>query len=262
VISQIYGYNPVALNTTWPWRTAAVSRRHRESPVTAGIVTAAGLEVVRPGPLKQICVCPRIYVAERFARPREIASLLDLAHDRRALRRRGIEVQRRYPDRKDDTPRFHFELPVEEHDAALRALANRMHDAIRARRTHLSDVVFRYREYARGHHHRLHRDNFRIGTRSLVATMLLYLNDTEVGGETFFPYARPAPVLVHPGGDASRCGSIIGRTDRSTEGPRTRRQCRGTKSTLANFLCLPRRFARIAPVATMAIPNSRITVRL
>ena len=90
---------------------------------------------------------------------------------------------------------FSFEMPIEG-DAALAGIRRRIQRVVGME----SDVAstFRFRRYAEGESHRAHLDQYEIEGRLLVATAMLYLTDTERGGETFFPHAQPGPVEIDP----------------------------------------------------------------
>ncbi len=139
-------------------------------------------------PLTQLSRTPRLYLADEFATDEEIAHILRVAGDRDALTRQGI-------DTKHDTTGFSFEMPVPG-DACLEAYAARIHAAVGM--TNDIGGSLRFRRYRIGESHPPHLDCYRIGESCLVATALLYLNDTEAGGETTFPRALPAPVAVRP----------------------------------------------------------------
>ncbi len=201
----------------------------------------------------QICERPRIYVIDRFATPREMTHVDALAGNRRELARRGVEV----PPRNDAG--VHFELPCEG-DPRLEGLAARMERAVGAPPGPPS--WFRYRCYREGEHHRAHQDLYRIDGDSLVVTAFLYLNDTEAGGETFFPQARPSPVFIHPKrGRLAIWFNLLpnGRADRAAL-HEALPVIRGEKRTLANFIYRPRAFAAHALRARTRPARPRFSV--
>lgn len=59
-------------------------------------------------------------------------------------------------------------------------------------------LTLRFRYYQPGEGHPPHRDTYPEGDAILALSMLLSLADTEEGGETHFPLARPAPLSVAP----------------------------------------------------------------
>ena len=97
---------------------------------------------------------------------------------------------------------------------------------------------FRFRRYAPGEYHPPHLDTYTFEGRTLILTALLYLTDTEAGGETHFPKARPAPVAVRP-----RRGRLALWFNHRPDGavdPAALHEAlpvrRGVKATVANFL--------------------------
>jgi 2OG-Fe(II) oxygenase superfamily len=131
---------------------------------------------------------PRLYQVDDFLSDEEIAHILRITADEADVGRRGIHVKR-------DFSGLSFELPI---------AGDRVLEEARARIERCVGFdndfapTFRYRRYRTGEYHPAHRDIYRIGDRHLVTTMLLYLCDTEAGGETFFPDAAPSPIEIRP----------------------------------------------------------------
>ncbi len=81
-------------------------------------------------------------------------------------------------------------------DPLLDALLARM-ESVMGRRS-AGPRTLRLRYYQEGQGHPPHCDAYEADGLSLQVTALLYLMDTEAGGETRFPHALPAPVAVQP----------------------------------------------------------------
>ena len=81
-------------------------------------------------------------------------------------------------------------------DAVLTNLREEIQEAVGM--TNDLGFTFRFRRYEPGESHRAHLDQFEMAGRLLVATAILYLTDTERGGETSFPKALPKPVCIGP----------------------------------------------------------------
>jgi hypothetical protein len=96
---------------------------------------------------------------------------------------------------KRDATGFSFEMPVKG-DPVLVRLMSRLHRVVGVENDLAS--TFRFRRYSEGASHPPHRDEYEIEGRSLVATAILYLTDTQSGGETHFPQTQPAPVFILP----------------------------------------------------------------
>jgi hypothetical protein len=184
--------------------------------------------------LSALCASPRLYVKDDF-----------LSAD--VLEARGLPT-------KHDFTGLSCELSIDA-DPALQAIVDRMHALLGIDNDF--GGTLRFRRYASGEYHPPHIDEYQIGELFLIATATLYLTDTEAGGETSFPRAKPRPVRV-----ASRAGRLAiwfnhepgGEVDPASfhEGLPVRR---GEKVTLTNFIYKPKRFAAIAVDGP---PNERI----
>lgn len=173
---------------------------------------------------------PRLYQVDGFADEAEIARILVAASEER-LRERAIAATR-------DETGFACELPVAGDDV-LEDMRARMEACVGV----VSDFgpSLRFRRYAAGQGHPPHRDTYRIADRYLVATAILYLCDTEAGGETFFPHASPAPLRVVP-----RKGRLVlwfnhrpdGTEDLASE-HESLPVIEGEKATIADFIYAP-----------------------
>jgi hypothetical protein len=130
---------------------------------------------------------------------------------------------------------FSFEMPVKG-DHVLERLMTKINRTVGME----NDLAFtfRFRRYSEGESHRAHLDEYEMSGRALVATAILYLTDTECGGETHFPQAQPSPVGVHP-----RRGRLAvwfnHRADGSLEPAALHESLpvtKGVKATLGNFI--------------------------
>ena len=177
-----------------------------------------------------------MYVLDDFASDDEIAHILDITGDLPTLRRRGIVS-------KHDTTGFSFELPVRG-DLVLQRLCARIYATVGLENDR--GETLRFRRYRGGESHPLHGDSYRVGESFLIATAMLYLNDTEAGGETHFPHAQPRPLRLKP-----RKGRLVVWFNHLPDGgedPASHHESlpvkRGEKVTLTNFIYRPLRYAR------------------
>jgi hypothetical protein len=138
--------------------------------------------------LIQLSASPRLYQVDDFADAAEIAHILARIDDTAELTQRGIRIT-------EDSTGISCELPAAG-DAVLEDLRWRVMECTRIENDF--GATFRCRRYRAGESHPPHRDVYRIADRHLVATALLYLCDTESGGETLFPNASPGPVRIQP----------------------------------------------------------------
>jgi hypothetical protein len=191
------------------------------------------------GALTALCDSPRLYVLDGFALPDEIAHVLRATADPKALAVRGIRV-------KHDETGLSCELPVEG-DPVLEALVARMQRVLRMDND--AGGTLRFRRYAPGESHPPHIDEYVIGGSHLIATAMLYLTDTESGGETSFPRAQPEPVKI-----ASHAGRLAIWFNHAPDGAVDQRSYhealaveRGEKVTLSNFVYKPLAFAARDP---------------
>ncbi|MDE3154835.1 MAG: 2OG-Fe(II) oxygenase [Acidobacteriota bacterium] len=194
--------------------------------------------------LRQLSRTPRLYVADAFASDDEIAHMLAVASDRDDLSRRGVSM-------KHDTTGFSFEMPVPG-DPCLEAYVARLHATVGM--TNDFGQTLRFRRYAVGESHPPHLDCYRIDDRYLVATALLYLNDTAAGGETTFPRAVPKPVAVRP-----RKGRLVvwfNHYPNGLEDPSAWHEStpvtQGEKATLTEFIYKPIEYAAVRVPAGLA----------
>jgi len=195
-------------------------------------------------PLTQLSRAPRLYVADGFATDEEIARMLAVAADRDDLTRRGVAM-------KHDTTGFSFEMPVPG-DPCLEAYVARLHATVGM--TNDFGNTLRFRRYAIGELHPPHLDCYRIGDLCLVATALLYLNDTAAGGETTFPRAVPKPIAVRP-----RKGRLVvwfNHYPNGLEDPTAWHEStpvtEGEKATLTAFIYKPIEYAAVRVPAVAA----------
>jgi hypothetical protein len=96
---------------------------------------------------------------------------------------------------KRDSTGCSFEMPIGK-DPLLRRIASDIHRALGM--TNDLAYTFRFRSYATGESHPAHLDDYEILGKRLVATAILYLTNTESGGQTHFPHSQPRPVTIAP----------------------------------------------------------------
>ena len=192
--------------------------------------------------LVQVSTSPRLYVVERFATSKEIAHILAVGADEKALIRRDIELHRTVAG-------FSFEMPLRG-DRVVTGVARRIYRV--ARMVNDFGPTMRFRRYGRGEYHPPHLDAYAASGLVLVLTAMLYLTDTRSGGETSFPRARPNPVTIAP-----RKGRLVLWFNYRPNGRRDPRSWHeslpikeGKKATLTNFLYKPKAFADTALRAT------------
>ena len=127
-----------------------------------------------------------LFIADDFVSADEVGRLIEVAE---AQVSRGRDIHH-------DETGTSCEVPVEGNDPVLTALRDRI-----ARAFGFANAVpdtMRYRRYAPGEWHPPHVDEYRAGACDLVATAMLWLDDTDAGGETLFPIVPPMPVLLRP----------------------------------------------------------------
>lgn len=212
-----------------------------------------------PRPLR-LATEPRLYIVERFASDAEVDHLAGLHDNLAAVRAGGIDVSA-------DATGTAFEWRLD-HDPVASTVAARMLQTFRMDGAALSTL--RCRRYLPGDGHPPHLDNFRIGESFLLLTALLYLDDTEVGGETAFPHAHPAPVVITP-----RRGRLLAWFSHRPNGAVDERSLhegravvRGTKTTATAFVYRPlQHAARLVPsdahpLLSDDVPSASSEVRL
>lgn len=142
----------------------------------------------------------RRYDIRRLANTPDVCSIdnfVDARDCERVLAKAArIETERpAYIPLKRDSTGLSFEMPIAD-DALLIRIAGDI-DRVVGMKNDLS-LTFRFRHYAEGESHCAHLDEYEISGRRLVATAILYLTDTDSGGETHFPHAKPAPLRIEP----------------------------------------------------------------
>lgn len=206
-----------------------------------------GLDGRQAAVLRELCREPRLFVADDFATDEEVAHVLAVASDEAALARRGVETSH-------GPAGFHFEMPVGG-DPVLEALRRRILETVRLENDF--GATMRFRRYEAGQSHRAHRDTYTAGSSCLLVTALLYLTDTEEGGETHFPAARPAPLSVEPrrGRLAVWCNYLPDGGEDPSAAHEALPVRRGVKATLASFIYRPLSYASEALAHAQAVPD-------
>lgn len=182
-----------------------------------------------------LCQQPRVYMIDQFASADELAPILDIVRDPQQLAQRGITTQH-------NKAGVSFEWRVQ-NEPLLKTLVERTY----ARLGFDNDLGFtlRFRNYQVGEYHPGHLDAYQVENFFLVATAILYLNDTTEGGETFFPRAQPEPVSIAP-----QAGRLAIWFNYTREGERDQAAFHealpvrvGEKLTLTNFIYKPLEYA-------------------
>lgn len=181
--------------------------------------------------LTQLASGPPLYAVDDFLSPEDCEAVLALFGDE-------DWVSSNADHHGWDIAGFAAEIPAAA-DPMLSALADRMESFHGLPGTGPRTLRFRY--YQPGEGHRLHGDAYVFEGLSLRVTTLLYLIDTEAGGETRFPAAEPEPVVVCP-----RQGRMVVWTSTRADGspdPRSVHDAAeviaGAKAVLLGFSYLP-----------------------
>jgi len=123
-----------------------------------------------------------------FAASAEVDHILSRGADVASLQRQGIRT-------RHDATGFSLEMPVAG-DRVLEGYRERLHRLLGI--DNQLGQLMRFRRYARGDSHPRHVDTYEIDGWTLIVTMLLFLDDTDLGGETRFPLAQPQPFSIWP----------------------------------------------------------------
>lgn len=186
--------------------------------------------------VQTLCTSPRLYVIDHFASDTEVAQVLAMSRDRRALARRGVSTAH-------DHTGLSCELPVRS-EPCLQALARRIHQVVGFDND--LGTTLRFRRYEVGEYHPPHSDSYTIDGSTLIATAMLYLTDTAAGGETVFPQALPVSVQIQP-----RKGRLVVWFSHERDGhpdPHAVHEAlpveRGAKATLTSFIYQPLAYSK------------------
>jgi 2OG-Fe(II) oxygenase superfamily len=187
---------------------------------------------------QQIASSVRLYVADNFIDVFELEALL----------RAGTETEREFHSgdisqldafkhpatAKHDATGFSFEMR-RDGNCVLNAISARMEAAFGFANGRGGSMHFR--RYYPGEFHPLHYDNYELSDQYLIASAMLWLTDTESGGQTRFPYCIPGPLILEP-----RAGRLAIWLNYCLDGSIDRAAMhealpvvRGSKTTLTNF---------------------------
>src|ERR1700682_2190220 len=119
-------------------------------------------------PFEKICDQPRVYLMDGFASVQELEPLLEIVRNPAELTRRGFALHRNKAGLS-----FEWEVATE---PLLKVLTERTY----ARLGFDNDLglTLRFRNYQVGEYHPGHLDAYQADNLYLVATAILYLNDT------------------------------------------------------------------------------------
>lgn len=180
-------------------KAATRGRSTKDGRTSEGLRAMAGSRAI-VSPMKRIpatpplrvpmklAASPWLCVMDGFATKEECAAVLDLYGDEAWIEAHADHYGW-------DHAGFAAEVPADA-DALLAALAWRMENAMGAATEGCRTLRLRY--YGEGEGHRLHGDAYEFEGLRLARTALLYLMDTEAGGETRFPYSLPVPLAIAP----------------------------------------------------------------
>jgi hypothetical protein len=201
---------------------------------------AAAQTFLEPTPVAE---SPQLWVLDGFASEEEVDGVLALFADEDHVRAHAWHAHW-------DHAGFAAEMPADG-EGLLARIAERMERTTGVRTVIERSVRFRF--YGEGEGHRPHTDGYETEGCKLAVTALLYLSDTEAGGETAFPAAQPEPIAIQP-----RRGRLVMWTSTLPGGaddPRSlhegRAVARGDKAVLMSFAYLP--LAEHAPSLRPAI---------
>jgi len=178
--------------------------------------------------LQVLCKAPRIEIVDNFLSAEEMLHILDFASNAKQLEADGIQTHM-------GNTGFSFEYPVTNNPVLL-AIGNRIQN--------ITGVVnrlphsMRFRHYMTGQSHPVHYDAYNIQGFTLIITALIYLNDVDEGGATFFPEAEPEPISVEP--KIGRLALWYGYNDKLEQDMRAKHEgllvSKGNKFTLTSFI--------------------------
>ena len=155
--------------------------------VTGGPSRISMTDTVKRPLLRRVRASPRVYVADGFATAAEVTHVIERAERLERHPPSGLEATR-------GVAGFAFEMPVAG-DTVLSQLCDAIYIALGFGNV-CGDTV-RFRRYERGNSHPAHCDVYEIDGAHLVATAIVYLNDTD-GGATFFADAEGGALSIDP----------------------------------------------------------------
>jgi hypothetical protein len=188
---------------------------------------------------RRISSSVRLYVADDFIDAGEIDALLRIGAETEKEFRQ-IDASNRDGEvtspvwAKHDTTGFSFEMR-RDGNRVLNAVSMRMEAAFGFANSRGGSM--RFRRYYVGESHPLHYDNYEINGQYLIVTAMMWLTDTESGGETRFPHCTPTPIVLEP-----RAGRLAVWLNYCPDGSVDRAAMhealpviQGAKTTLTNF---------------------------
>ena len=131
---------------------------------------------------------PLIFLEEDFLGAEECSALIELMGEEEFVTSSALFY-------KSDHCGYCAEFSPSSHPR-LSALASKLEAHVGIRPA--VPLTLRFRYYQPGEGHPAHHDTYPDGDAILALSMLLALDDTEAGGETHFPLARPTPLSVAP----------------------------------------------------------------
>ena len=135
---------------------------------------------------RRVAAAARLFVADDFIAETEVPPLIAAVEAALAA---GGAVNR-------SEAGVSCEVPLDADNPAPAALHRRIERALGF--ANACGWSLRFRRYAPGEFHPPHHDVYQIDGEHLIATAMLWLEDTEAGGETLFEAAGPDPILLEP----------------------------------------------------------------
>jgi hypothetical protein len=174
---------------------------------------------------------PQLWVQDDFLTAAEIADALAFLADEERVTEAAFHLQ-------TDSAGYAAEF-LAASEPVLARIAGRIEAALGVRTA--LETTLRLRHYTAGESHPLHCDRYAVDGCQLAISVMVYLLDTPAGGETAFPEAQPAPIVVEPRAGRVVAWSSVGEDggDERTSLHEGRVVTDGEKAVLLAFIYLP-----------------------
>lgn len=150
-----------------------------------------------------VAASPQLWIADDFVPPDEVSALLSFLADEHRVTAAALFAG---PDSAGYAAEFAADA-----EPCLRSLCARIERATGV--SSALEPTLRMRAYAQGERHPPHCDSYVTEGHQLAVTALVFLVDTEAGGETAFPQTSEGPVAVAP-----RAGRLVAWTSALDDG--------------------------------------------